>query len=73
LFLLRQNEATLKLDRTELSIVKALLEKAKEQSESSDPFVKESLNQYMEDLSRKYKVAWGFVKINMDTGEIVPR
>jgi hypothetical protein len=59
-----------KLEPTELSTMLALLDRTKK---TDDKFAHESMNQYMEDLGRKYKVAWGFVKINMETGEIVPR
>jgi len=59
----------MKLEKSELDTMLRLIDRTKK---TDDKFARESMNQYMEDLGRKYKVAWGFVKINTITGEIVP-
>ena len=56
------------LDSTDLNTLKRVITRSEE---TTDPFAKESLRQYMEDLSRKYNVSWLYWKINMDTGELV--
>lgn len=65
-----KGDLLLKLEPSELATMLRILERTKN---TDDKFAHESMNQYMEDLGRKYKVVWSFVMINMDTGEIVPR
>jgi len=59
----------MKLEKSELDTMLRLIDRTKK---TDDKFARESMNQYMEDLGRKYKIEWGFVKINTITGEIVP-
>ncbi len=57
------------LEPNELSIMKSLIQKTKDHPD--DVWLKESLNQYMEDIKTKYKISFSTHNFNMETGEIV--
>lgn len=58
----------MKLEQSELSMMKQLILNKK--SNPNDVWAKESLNQYMEDISHKYKIKLSTHSFNLDTGEI---
>ena len=49
--------------------MKTLLQKKKDNP--NDIFIKESLNQFMEDLKYKYKIGFTSHEFNLETGEII--
>ena len=59
----------MKLEDSELAMIKKLIKR--KETDPTDLWAKEGLNQYMEDLSSKYKISFSKHTINMDTGELI--
>lgn len=59
----------MKLEQSELATLERLVNKINEVP--NDYWSKESLDQYMKDLSYKYKIDFSDYTLNMETGELI--